>query len=214
MKYEDLGGFYERYYSFKIGNCQFISMNSNGTYNFFMQTNWLSDQLNQSAADPNIDFVFTFNHHPGRSEVWPDGNTSYVWDDLYTVQASYPKMIMTSHGHSHNFERGVIPGTHSGNWGFYYVLSGGAGGSLDRWGMYGNQTNYLYVQKSMDHYNFLMADVDMSAKTVFSSTYSLGHPDRPRSLEIIDHWHRIFNQPAPDKPDAISPNFIVHQNRL
>ncbi|HPB26057.1 MAG TPA: T9SS type A sorting domain-containing protein [Bacteroidales bacterium] len=205
MKYEDLGGFSERYYSFNLGNCKFIALNTTGTYNFFTQTNFLQDRLDEANADASTDFVFVYNHQPGHTELWPDGNMAYVEDNLYPLEAACPKMVLTTHGHSHNYERGAIRGTHSGNWDYWEVLSGGAGGSLDRWGMYGNQTNYPEIQKSLDHYNFMLVDVDMSAKTVFAKTYSLGNTDKPRNLEVLDKWHRILNQPAPDKPDAISP---------
>ncbi len=205
MKYEDLGGYSERYYSFNLGNCRFIALNTNGLYNVASQTNWLQARLNESDADPNTDFIFVYNHQPGRSELWPDGNSDYVNDYLYPIEAACPKMVMTTHGHSHNYERGAIRGTHTSNWDFWEVLSGGAGGSLDRWGMYTNQTDYPQIQKSLDHYNFILVDVDMSAKTVFTSMYSLGNTDKPRNLEKMDKWHRILNQPAPDKPDGISP---------
>ncbi|MFH0866381.1 MAG: T9SS type A sorting domain-containing protein [Bacteroidota bacterium] len=208
MKYEDLTGFNERYYTFNLGNCQYIAMNTNGLYNFSSQTSWLQTQLNTSANDPNIDFVFTYNHQPAHSEIWPDGNTSYVLNDLYPIEASYPKMVMTTHGHSHCYERGTIKTTHSGNWDFRTVICGGAGGELDRWGMYNNQTDYPEIQKSIDNYSFMLVDVDMSAKTVNTTMYSLGNPDKPRNLEVMDKWHRFLNQAAPDKPDAILPSGV------
>ncbi len=209
MKYEDLGGFSERYYSFNLGNCKFIALNTSGTYNFFTQTNWLQDRLNEANADAATDFVFVYNHQPGHSEIWPDGNTAYVEDNLYPLEAACPKMVLTTHGHSHNYERGAIRGTHSSNWDFWEVLSGGGGGALDRWGMYGNQTDYPEIQKSLDHYNFMLVDVDISAQTVFARTYSLGNTDKPRNIEVLDKWHRILNQPAPDKPDAIAPELYA-----
>jgi len=205
MKYEDLGGFSERYYSFNLGNCKFIALNTTGTYNFFTQTNWLQDRLNEANADASTDFVFVYNHQPGHSEVWPDGNMAYVEDNVYPLEAACPKMVMTTHGHSHNYERGIIRGTHSSNWDFWEVLSGGAGGDLDRWGMYSNQTDYTEIQKSLDHYNFILVDINMTAKTMFATMYSLGNTDKPRNLQVMDKWHRILNQPAPDKPDGISP---------
>lgn len=208
MKYEDLGGFSERYYSFNLGNCKFIALNTSGTYNFFTQTNWFQDRIDEANNDPNTDFVFVYNHQPGHSEVWPDGNLAYTEDVLYPIEAACPKMVMTTHGHSHNYERGAIRGTHSGNWDFWEVLGGGGGGALDRWGMYANQTDYPEIQKSLDHYNFIIVDIDMDAKTVNTTMYSLGNTDKPRNIEVMDKWHRYLNQPAPDKPDAVSPEFF------
>ncbi|OFX32413.1 MAG: hypothetical protein A2X08_00870 [Bacteroidetes bacterium GWA2_32_17] len=209
MKYEDLTGFNEKYYTFNLGNCQFIAMNTNGLYNDALQTNWLQTQLNTSAIDPNIDFIFTYNHQPAHSEIWPDGNSSYVNDYLYPIEASYPKMVMTTHGHSHCYERGTIRTTHSSNWDFRTVICGGAGGNLDRWGMYTNQTDYPEIQKSVDNYCFMLVDIDMNTKTVNTTMYSMGNPDKPRNLEVMDKWHRFLNQTAPDKPVAISPSGVA-----
>jgi PKD repeat protein len=205
MKYEGYTGFNERYYTYNLGNCQFIALNTNGLYNNLLQTNWLQTQLTASANDANIDFVFSHFHHPAHSEIWPDGNTSYVQDNLLPVFKNYPKMAMYTYGHSHNFERGTIRSTHAQNWDFRSVLSGGAGGPLDRWGMYTNQQDYPENQKSIDNYNFLLVDVDMDKQTVKTYTYSLGNTDRPRNVELIDKWHRYLNQAAPDKPLALSP---------
>lgn len=206
MKYEGFTGFNERYYTYNLGNCQFLALNTSGLYNNILQTNWVQNQLNASASDPDIDFVFCHSHHPAHSEIWPDGNSSYVQDNLLPLFKTYPKMVMYTYGHSHNFERGVIRSTHAGNWDFRTVLSGGAGGPLDRWGMYTNQQDYPENQKSIDNYNFLLVDVNMDQQTVKTYTYSLGNTDRPRNVELIDKWHRYLNQPAPVKPLALAPS--------
>jgi hypothetical protein len=206
MKYDGLTGFSERYYTFNLMDCQFIAMNTNGLYNNITQTNWLQTQLNTSAVDPATDFVFVYGHQPGHSEMWPDGNNTYVEGDVIPLLKGFPKMVLSTYGHSHNYERGTAIGTHSGNWDFRTVLCGGAGGALDRWGMYTNQTDYEEIQKSVDHYSFVLFDVDVDAKKVHATAYSLGHTDLPRNLEVVDRWHRYLNQAAPDKPDAIYPD--------
>lgn len=209
MKYENLTGYNEKYYAFNLGNCQFIALNTNGLYNYATQKNWLQTQLNTSSTDANIDFVFINNHEPAYSEIWPDGNTAYVSDDLYPIEAGYPKMVMTTHGHSHCYERGTVLSTHSSNWDFRTVLCGGAGGDLDRWGMYANQTDYPEIQKSIDDHCFILVDVDMNAKTVNTTMFSIGNTDIQRNLEVMDRWHRFLNQAEPDKPNAISPDGVA-----
>jgi hypothetical protein len=118
-------------------------------------------------------------------------------------------MVMYTNGHSHNYERGTIRSTHAGNWDFRSVLCGGAGGPLDRWGMYTNQQNYPETQKSIDNYNFMLVDVDMDNQTVKTYTYSLGNTDRPRNVELIDKWHRYLNQAAPAKPLSLTPSSVA-----
>lgn len=206
MKYDELVGFNEKYYTINLGNSQFVFMNSVGSYNDTVQSNWLNDQLLVSNSDPNIDFVFTCNHHPAHSELWPDGNTSYVEDNLYPILKNYPKIVMSTHGHSHCYERGTIKSDHSNNWDFRSVICGGAGGALDRWGAYTNQTNYPEIQKSFDHYCFMLVDIDISTQSVETTMYSLGNNDQPRNVEVMDQWHRKLNLPAPSKPDALTPN--------
>lgn len=206
MKYSDLTGFNERYYAFQLGNCQFISLNTSGTYNNITQTNWAQTQLNLSASDPTVDFVFIYNHQPGHSELWPDGNMSYVESTLIPLFKNYPKMVMNTYGHSHNYERGTVRTAHGSNWDFHTILCGGAGGALDRWLMYTNQLNYSDIQKTIDHYSFCVLDVDADAREVEFTAYSLGHTNLGRNLEIIDRWHRYLNQPAPDKPQALIPS--------
>jgi PKD repeat protein len=210
VDYSNLTGFSERYYTFNLGKCQFIALNTSGTYNNIIQSNWLQTQLNLSATDASIDYIFAFNHQPGHSELWPDGNSSWVESTIYPLYKQYPKMIMSTCGHSHNYERATLLSTHSSNWDFRSVLSGGAGGGLDRWGMYTNQNDYNDIQKTIDDYNFCFVDVNQADRRVEFTAYSLGNSDKPKNLEVIDHWHRYLNQAAPEKPVAYQPDTVVN----
>jgi hypothetical protein len=220
MKYDEFSDYpttnvlCEKYYSFYLGNCQFIALNTNGIYNNIVQTNWLHQKLLNSDANSYCDFVFSFSHQPGESELWPDGNSSYVWNNVYGEIRTFPKIAMHSTGHSHNYERAVLKSSHAMNWDFRTTLSGGGGGDLDRWGMYANQTNYKETQRSLDHYNYVLVDVDMNQKTCETTMYSLGNPDKPLNNVIMDKWHRKINQAAPDKPIALTPNATSNSTPL
>ena len=211
VKYEELSDFAipnplnEKYYSFYLGDCQFIALNTNGNYNNSTQTNWLTSKLSNSDTNSLCDFVFSFSHQPGHSEIWPDGNTAYVWNDVYGELKKFPKEVMHSMGHSHCYERGVLRTSHAMDWDFRTTISGGAGGDLDRWGAYTNQTDYPEVQRSLDYYNWVLVDVNMTEKKCETKMYSLGNPDKPMNNVIADQWHRYINQAAPNKPIAISP---------
>ena len=214
MKYDEFSDYpttnvlCEKYYSFYLGNCQFIALNTNGIYNNIVQTNWLHQKLLNSDANAQCDFVFSFSHQPGESELWPDGNSSYVWNNVYGELKTFPKVAMHSTGHSHNYERAVLKSTHNMNWDFRTTLSGGGGGDLDRWGMYANQTNYKETQRSLDHYNYVLVDVDMNQKICETTMYSFGNPNKPLNNVVLDKWHRKINQIAPSKPVALTPNSI------
>ncbi|MCP4798772.1 MAG: hypothetical protein GY893_02360, partial [bacterium] len=100
MKYDDCAGAEsEKYWSMRIAGVLFIGLNSNTKGS--TQLNWLASELNSAETDETIGMVFTFLHHPGRSEVWPDGNTSWVQDDVIPLLAQYSKAECLSYGHSH-----------------------------------------------------------------------------------------------------------------
>jgi Purple acid Phosphatase, N-terminal domain len=158
MKYEALTDGYaaphpynEKFYQFYLGPAQFLFLNANALYRFSPQTNWVTDRLNESATNPDVDFIFSFTHQPGHSEVWPDGNENYVQNDLFGQLKLFPKSAFHFDGHSHNYERGVVEMVNADpaeQHDMYQILSGGAGSALDRWGMYPNQTNYPELNKS------------------------------------------------------------------
>jgi len=77
------------------------------------------------------------------------------------------------------------------------VLSGGAGSSLDRWGMYSNQTDYPEVQYSRDHYCYVIIDIDIDNKSYTAETYSFGHDDKELDNVLIDKFYRSISQPKP-----------------
>ena len=202
MKYEDFGGSQgERYYSFRMGRVQFIALNSNRQVRNQTQITWLEQILQSAQNDTTIDWIFTFLHHPGHSEIWPDGNTEYVQNRIIPVLANYPKVDMLSYGHSHNYERGVLPES-----ALYLMLNGGGGSNLDRWGGYDNQRDYPEIHKSFDHYCYSIVDINIAQKSFTVQTYSLGHTDRRRDNELIDSFFRNkSNETPPNPPERVSP---------
>ena len=202
MKYEDLGGTEgEKYYSFRLGRVLFVAINSNRQLRNDAQIAWLDNLLQSAQEDDTIDWIFAFCHHPGHSEIWPDGNTSYVQNRVIPTLKKYSKVDMLSYGHSHNYERGAVP---DGN--LRLMLDGGAGSALDRWRMYSNQQDYPEIQRAFDHYCYTIVDIDIAAKKYKATTYSMGHPDKPLDNEIIDQFIRDkANETPPDRPEPLSP---------
>ena len=199
MKYEDWGGPEgERYYSFRIGPVLFIALNSNtqGT----TQLDWLEQQVAAAETDQEITMVFAFLHHPGHSEVWPDGNTAWVQDQVLPLLVQYSKVEHLTYGHSHNYERGALP---EGN--LRILLSGGGGSALDRWGMYANQTDYDELHRSFDHYCYNLFDIDCADNSYTARTYTLGHTDLPLANELMDSWLRDRNASPPLTSLTLAP---------
>lgn len=209
VKYEELTNGYpvghsynEKFYNYIYGNTQILAVNANSGYKVSDQINWIDARLQESNANPDIDFVFSFLHHPGHSEVWPDGNEIYVQNSILPKLKQYPKNALLAYGHSHNYERGVADiasGTHD----MYLELSGGAGSALDRWGMYANQTDYPEIKVSKDIYCWTLIDIDVDNKSFTAKTFSFGNSNRPVVNELVDEFHLNLNQPKPETPTAV-----------
>ena len=202
MKYEDVGGPEgEKYYSFRIGRVLFVGINSNTSMHNDIQIAWLDSTLNKAQNDTTIDWIFSYCHHPGHSEIWPDGNTQYVQDRVIPTLNKYSKSDFLFYGHSHNYERGAVQ---DGN--VRLMLSGGAGSHLDRWGMYSNQENYPEIQEAYDHYCYALIDIDIPNKKYTAKTYSLGHLDKFLPNVIIDSFYRDKTATSgPEKPNLLAP---------
>jgi hypothetical protein len=203
MHYEDFTNIVsENLYSFKLGNVQFVSTNSsNSLYQNIIQTKWLTQTLENSKNNPDVDFIFTFGHE-GISEIWPNGNNLFVSKTIFPILAQYPKVAMYSCGHAHNYENGSYITNNSENKDFRTLIFGGAGGTLDRWGDYSNQTDLRDIHKSFDYYGYTIVDIDVANKSYNATAYSLGNPDVVMYNVILDQWHGVKGRLAPDKPIA------------
>jgi len=203
MKYENFGGDEgEKYYSFRFGKVLFLVLNSNIEGN--TQYNWTENQLEYAQNNNDIQMVFAFLHHPGHSEIWPDGNTHWVQNSIIPLLAEYDKVEQLTYGHSHNYERGALA---TGN--LRLMLNGGGGSALDRWGMYENQEDYSEIHIALDHYCYTIIDVDIDENSYTAETYSLGHTDLWLGNELVDEYARKRNYSAPIQPIPLSPiNFV------
>jgi len=212
MKYEDLGpasgGDMEKYYRFQAGNCLFLMVNSNINYQTAAQLNWFTTVLDAAKNDNTIDFVFLAFHHPGHSEIWPDGNTKWIQNNLYDVLKKYPKVSMIAYGHSHCYERGylpldpTVPGyTHD----VKILLQGGGGSEMDTWKEYPNQQDYPEIHRSMSVWGYTIVDVDMDNKSWTAESYNIGMQEElPISKNVfLESFHQYTAGP-PVTPTAVS----------
>jgi len=205
MKYEDFGGAEgEKYYSHRIGKVLFIALNSNPQLRNDTQIEWLDKTLADAENDDSIEWIFPFLHHPGHSELWIVGDTEYVQDRIIPILSKYSKVDLLTYGHSHNYERGTAPNSN-----MRLMLSGGAGGGLDRWEVTKNIRNYPEIQKSFDHYCYSIVDVDIANKRYEVVTYSLGNPSKELDNIEIDRFFRDKkNETPPETPSIISPERV------
>lgn len=220
LKYEELSPYKypdalaERFYSFQLGNMLYVVLNTNTQYQINSQINWLDNTLRAAQADTTIDFVFVSGHHPGRVEIWLVANNNFVLNNIYNVLKKYSKVAAMHHGHEHAYERGTILSTHADNKDFRTIVSGGGGGWLDHWGDYVNITDQSQVQKTFDHWEYTIYDINMDEQSYLATTYSLGNLSYPLDNVIIDQYHGRINQPAPEKPLALSPSDTAKFNNI
>lgn len=198
MNYQDFGGPEgEKYYSLDIAGSRFIFLNGNIATT--QQLPWLQQKLDEAAADTGIRNIFTFIHQPGHSEVWPDGNYTWTQNSVIPLLESNPKAVLIASGHSHNYEHGTSRTSR-----LRHFVCGGAGGDLDRWGMYANQTDYPETHISLDHYHWMLVEVDLTFNQVYGRTFSLGNTDRPRNNDLVDSWvHNGLGAQSPLTPYVI-----------
>jgi len=200
MKYENFGGGDgEKYYSFRVGPVLFVALNSNGCCRTDKQIIWLTQILEEAQNNPGVHFIFVGAHHPGRSELWPDGNTGWIQNSVIPLLADYSKVEILMYGHSHNYERGAW---RTGN--LRLLLTGGAGSKLDRWKMYDNQEDYPEIQRSFDYYTYSIFDIDIAAGNYTVKSYGLGNKDLKLDNVLIDTWTRNRKLGPPERPLALA----------
>jgi len=187
----------EKYYSFRIGPVLFVCINSNTMG--ATQITWLTNLLTAAQANSSIKWVFVNGHHPGHSEIWPDGNWAWVQNSVIPLLATYPKVELYMYGHSHNYERGAWM---TGN--MRLLLTGGGGGALDRWGMYPNQADYQEIQRSHDIFTYSLFDIDVGNGSYTVRSYGLGNSNLVQNNALIDTWCGKLGTPGPRTPVSLA----------
>jgi len=214
MKYDDLSAFpsthplHEKAWLYRLPGTLFLGLNTNMTQSYgSVQRDWLDNTLETAENDTTIDFVFVFMHHPPVTELWGEGNTAWVEQEILPLLKKYSKVQQLSYGHTHAYERGVIESDALDPKGDFIISCvGGGGGARDRWGQYTN-VNYPYIHVALDHYFYVLFDFDLANKSYTGTMYDLGNTDVPGTNTPGDSWHRKLLQPAPEKPTALPPTF-------
>ncbi len=191
----------ERYYTFRMAGVRFIVINTNPAYQNMTQLMWLGNTLFEANNDTSIRFIVVYGHHPAQSELWPYGNTAWVSGQIMTMLKNSPKTVFYGCGHTHGYEHAVISSSDTST-GFHAVIGGGAGGALDRWGMYSNQTDYSQTLKSLDHYHFSLLHFDLENRVFRADVYSLGHTDLALDCWHADSFYRNMLSIPPQAPQA------------
>ena len=109
---------------FDYGNTRFISMPTDDMDN--ARNEWASAVvpiMAEAQAKPGITFIVVYGHFP----AWHSGSDHADDPEMkvlfQTLRASYPKFVLTLHGHSHHYERWSATATG----GITAIVSGGGG---------------------------------------------------------------------------------------
>ena len=200
MKYEDFAGPQgEKYYSFKYGRVLFIAVHS--IFHTDQQLQWLDNLLQTAETDSTIDWVMTYTHRPGHSEIWPDGNESYVQEHVIPILSKYSKADILTYGHSHAYERGQVTDAS-----LRLLENGGGGAELDRWREYPNQTDYPEIQKTYDYWSYTIVDIDVENKRYDAAMYAIGLDEIEFDNIKVDQFFRDKkNETPPVTPIRLFP---------
>ncbi|HUP02112.1 MAG TPA: metallophosphoesterase family protein [Gemmatimonadota bacterium] len=185
------------YYSFTYGNVRFISLNSKASEEHAIrfgylgdpssdQYQWLLRQLSLARADPGIDWIIVYNHHPPYSAstgFGGHGSDLALRRSISPLLDGYRVPFMFS-GHDHDYQRSrPIRGNaiaEDGE-GTVYVVSGGGGGRTTfrgtgaDWFTEVSQQVYHYVRADVDHYTIRLEAVNLDGN-VFD-TYEVSIPE-------------------------------------
>lgn len=196
---------YEEHWWYKdYSNVRLIGLESNGGYRIQEQLDWLQAVLDSVCADPMIDFVFAQLHHPHHSELWPDGNLDYTGQciailEQFSTQCNKPSVHF--YGHTHGYSRGE-----SRDHRHLMVNVAVAGGNIDYWGEFGNQTDYPEHSISEDDYGFVMLDVTAGDEPeVLLSRLSRGDATTTLDNVLRDTMRIRFNDLQPAQPSGLFP---------
>ena len=201
MNFEGFGGPEgEKYYSFRLGPILFLAFNSNTMGQG--QLDWFKGLLEAAQSNDSIDWIIAFSHHPGHTELWPDGNHGWVQNCIIPLLAQYNKVCCLAYGHDHCLAFGAHPDAP-----IRLLLSGGGGAWIDPWGTYTNQQDYAEVYKTLDDFGYTLFDFDLPAQRYTATTYSLGNLKRPlENVQVDQFTQKRINTAPPKTPKAVSPS--------
>jgi hypothetical protein len=191
----------EHWWWFDQSNVRIIGLDSNNGYRLDEQVEWLEGVLDATCDNGQIDFVFAQLHHPHLSELWPDGNTGFtgrVADALSLFSSACGKPSVHFYGHTHGYSRGQ---KRDHNHTMVNVAS--AGGAIDDWGEYANQTDYPEYSVSTDDWGFVVVEVEAGDDPSFEITRVSRGNDRVALDNVVTDRTRIRrDNQQPETPRA------------
>ncbi len=195
----------EHWYSFDFGNTRFISLDSNDGFRIQVQLDWLSNQLDEAAANDRIDFVIAYFHHPFKSEAWNPGELGYSGQiqtllEDFTIKTDKPSFQLC--GHTHGYSRG-----HSYRSRHSMLSVSSLGGAIDDWGDYKQQdySEYVNSQANLGWVHFSVSAGENPSITL--RRFGFGDDRKQFDQGLVDSFTiKRYNQ-APLPPRVLQASF-------
>lgn len=187
------------------GNTRIIGLNSNQGYEDIKeQQEWLQKVLDDTAKNPDVDFVFAQLHHPHKSELWIPGereSTGKVVKMLEDFSTKTGKPSLHFFGHTHGYSRGQSK-DHKHLW----INAASAGGAIDNWGEFEGR-DYDEFTVTQDEYGFVIVEVDGNREDpkITIKRISRGNEEKFRDNELRDSITIWKKERKPNVPNLIKP---------
>ena len=184
-------------------NLRVIGMESLPGGGYEEQLQWLSEVLDSTCEDPDIDFVFAQLHHPFKSELWTPGEDDYTGDVVHMLEqfsTNCGKPSIHFFGHTHAYSRGSSR-DHNHLW----VNVATAAGAIDYWNEW-PQHDYDEFTRSQDEYGFVLVDVEAGDEPKFTlKRISRGDSYETKDNTLEDSIQIRINNQHPQRPTGLFP---------
>lgn len=187
-KYFDSGDNNKFWYAFAYGNALFLIINTE-TILDGDQGAFITDQLSQAQADPDIDFIFAFLHKPGVTTCTSHKPEYAVLHSLMDKLEAYNADVLFA-GHNHYYDHGIVNGVH-------HIVTGGGGAGLggliepytpDGWTLVYREPTYHYcfVTVNDTEYTFSAKYVTGTEFDGYTATAADGGFPGPTPPDLLD----------------------------
>jgi hypothetical protein len=197
ITYKDISSGSEFYYAFQAGRALFLILSSEAVHTNNTQLAWANRVIEAAKADPNIDWIFSYNHRPLQAEQYIGDVSPWVRDKVMPLLNATEKSVMNVSGHHHLYHRGQLR-----DYPVYHIITGGAAWD-QRWGQ-STEQDFDDVQKTIDYWPFQIVELNPGTASMHVETYVIGNQvETLTATTLVDTFSRTFNQAKPDKPSVL-----------
>ncbi len=197
IEYKGIKSGSEFYYATQQGRALFLMLSSEGIHTNNTQLSWAKQVIETAKNDPNIDWIFSYNHRPLQAEQYIGDISTWVVNQIMPLLNTTEKSVMNVSGHHHLYHRGQLR-----DYPTYHIITGGAAWD-QRWGQ-STEKDFDDVQKTIDYWPFQIVELNPAEKSMYVETYVIGNQVETFSQAIlVDSFSRKFGQKRPNKPSVL-----------